>query len=121
MGYIGYVYVESKAFEFRSDVRGGVRFEERSKGLTRSVIMAWPPIHWLLVAWDFLAPVEKAKEKWRTFRFGSIVYVLLRRTNRYGNFLEISEYGRRVGGASSSFQRVKMERVGQTGVSSYLS
>jgi hypothetical protein len=93
MGYIGYVYVESKAFEFRSDVRGGVRFEERSKGLTRSVIMAWPPIHWLLVAWDFLAPVEKAKEKWRTFRFGSIVYVLLRRTNRYGNFLEISEYG----------------------------
>jgi hypothetical protein len=93
MGYIGYVYVESKAFEIRSDVRGGVRLEERSKGLTRSVIMAWPTIHWLLVAWDFLASVEKAKDKWRSFRFGSIVYVLLRRNNRFGNFLEISEYG----------------------------
>jgi hypothetical protein len=89
MGYLGYVYVESKSFEFRSDVRGGVRLEERSKGLSRSVIMAWPMILWLLVAWDSLTPVGKAREKWRSFRFGSIVYVLLRRNNRFGNFLEL--------------------------------
>ena len=93
MGYLGYVYVESKSFEFRSDVRGGVRLEERSKGLSRSVIMAWPTILWLLAAWDSLTPVEKAREKWRSFRFGSKVYVLLRRINRFGNFLELSEYG----------------------------
>jgi hypothetical protein len=44
MGYLGYVYVESKSFEVRSDVRGGVRLEERSKGVSRSVIIAWPTI-----------------------------------------------------------------------------
>jgi hypothetical protein len=93
MGYLGYVYVESKSFEVRSNVRGGVRLEERSKGLSRSVIMAWPSIFWLLAAWDSLTPLEKTREKWRSFRFGSIVYVLLRRTNKFGNFLELSEYG----------------------------
>ena len=93
MGYLGYVYVESKSFDFRSNVPGGVRLEERSKGLSRSVIMAWPIILWLLVAWDSITPVEKAREKWRSFRFGSKVYVLLRRNNRFGNFLELSEYG----------------------------
>jgi hypothetical protein len=93
MGYLGYVYVESKSFEVRSDVRGGVRLEERKKGLSRSVIMAWPTIFWLIVAWDSLTHADKAREKWRSFRFGSIVYVLLRRKNNFGNFLELSEYG----------------------------
>jgi hypothetical protein len=32
MGYLGYVYVESKSFKVRSDVRGDVHLEERSKG-----------------------------------------------------------------------------------------
>ena len=36
---------------------GGVRLEERSKGLSHSVIMAWPTMFWLLVAWDSLTPV----------------------------------------------------------------
>jgi hypothetical protein len=93
MGYLGYVYVESKSFEIRSDVHGGVRLEERSKGLSRSVIMAWPTIFWLIVAWDSLTPADKAREKWRSFRFGSKAYVLLRRKNNFGNFLELSEYG----------------------------
>jgi hypothetical protein len=93
MGYLGYVYVERKSFEVRSNVRGGVRLEERSRGLSRSMIMAWPLIFWLLAAWDSLTPLEKTREKWRSFRFGSIVYVLLRRNNKFGNFLELSEYG----------------------------
>jgi hypothetical protein len=93
MGYLGYVYVESKSFEFRSAVRGGVRLEERSKGVSRSVIMAWPTIFWLIAAWDSLTPSNKDREKWRSFRFGNIVYVVLRRKNKFGNFMEISEYG----------------------------
>jgi hypothetical protein len=55
--------------------------------------MAWLTIFWLLVAWDSLTHVEKAREKWRSFRFGSKVYILLRRNNRFGNFLKLSEYG----------------------------
>jgi hypothetical protein len=72
---------------------GGVRLEERSRGLSWSVIMAWPSIFWLLATWDSLTPLEKTREKWRSFRFGSIVYVLLRRNYKFRNFLELSEYG----------------------------
>ena len=82
-----------ESFEVRSYLCGGVCLEERSKGLSRSVIMVWPTIFWLLAAWDSLTPSDKAREKWRSFRFGSKVYVLLRRSNNFGNFLELSEYG----------------------------
>ncbi|KAE8038637.1 hypothetical protein FH972_011125 [Carpinus fangiana] len=34
-------------------------------------------------------------ENWRTFRFGSFAYVMQRRNNSYGNFLELSKYGGR--------------------------
>ncbi|KAE8124878.1 hypothetical protein FH972_019723 [Carpinus fangiana] len=37
--------------------------------------------------------VKLRREKWRSFRFGSKAYVLLRRKNNFGNFLELSEYG----------------------------
>ena len=39
MGYIGYVYVESKSFKVKSNVCGGVRLEERSKGVSQWVIL----------------------------------------------------------------------------------
>jgi hypothetical protein len=115
IGYLGYVYVESKSFEIRSDVRGGVRLEERSKGLSCLVTMAWPTIFRLLVAWDSLTPLEKAREKWRSFRFGSKVYVLLRRNNRFGNFLKLSEYEEKDRRSFVIiFGRVKTEEAGLT-------
>jgi hypothetical protein len=40
MGYLGYFYVETKAFEIRSNVQGGVLLAEKSTGKTQSVIMA---------------------------------------------------------------------------------
>ena len=78
MGYIGYFYVEKKSFEFKSKVKGGVCLAEKSKGVYRSVIMAWPLVFWFLISWDFLSHNDKTKENWRTFRFGNIVYVLQR-------------------------------------------
>ena len=44
MNYLGYFYVETKAFEIRSNVQGGVQLAEKSKGRTRAVIVAWPTI-----------------------------------------------------------------------------
>jgi hypothetical protein len=93
MGYLGYFYVENKAFEFRSNVQGGVQMAEKSRGKCRSVIMAWPSIFWLVSAWDYLTNTETARENWRTFRFGCLAYVMQRRNNSHGNFLELSEYG----------------------------
>jgi hypothetical protein len=93
MGYLGYFYVENKAFEFRSNVQGGVQMAEKSRGKCRTVIMAWPTIFWLVSAWDYLINIETSRENWRTFRFGCLAYVMQRRTNSHGNFLELSEYG----------------------------
>jgi hypothetical protein len=93
MGYLGYFYVENKSFEFRSNVQGGVQLAEKSRGKTREVIMAWPAIFWLVSAWDYLSNSETVRENWRTFRFGWLSYVMQRRKNSNGNFLELSEYG----------------------------
>jgi hypothetical protein len=93
MGYLGYFYVDSKAFEIRSNVQGGVQLAENRRGRTRSVIMAWPTIFWLASAWDYLTNIEIGSENWRTFRFGCYSYVVQRRKNSFGNFLELSEYG----------------------------
>jgi hypothetical protein len=92
MGYLGYFYVETKAFEIRSNVQGGVQLAEKSKGKTHSVIMAWPTIFWLAGAWDYLTNNEIVSENWRTFRFGCCSYIVQRRKNSFGNFLELSEY-----------------------------
>jgi hypothetical protein len=36
---------------------------------------------------------EEDNDKWRMFRIGSTVYVVLRRKNKHGQFIELSEYG----------------------------
>jgi hypothetical protein len=58
MGYLGYFYVKTKAFEIRCNVQGGVQLAEKSRGRIRSVIMAWPTIFWLASAWDYLTNNE---------------------------------------------------------------
>jgi hypothetical protein len=57
--------------------------------------MAWSTVFWLFNAWDFLITSEMVHENWRTFHFGSFAYVMQRRNNSYGNFLELFEYGGR--------------------------
>ena len=76
MGYLGYFYVEMKAFEIRSNVQGGLQMAEKSREKTRLVIMAWPTIFWLVSAWDYLTNDEIVGENWRTFRFGCYSYIL---------------------------------------------
>jgi hypothetical protein len=66
---------------------------EKSRGKTRSAIMAWPTIFWLVSAWDYLTNSEIVCENFRTFRFGCFSYVMQRRKNSYGNYLELLEYG----------------------------
>jgi hypothetical protein len=55
--------------------------------------MAWSIVFWFLMSWDNLSQNDKTQENWRTFRFGNIVYVIQRRSNNCGNFMEFSEYG----------------------------
>jgi hypothetical protein len=93
MGYLGFFYVEKKSFEFRSDVQGGIRLKEWSKGVHRWVIMAWPTISWFSEACSALSASGVVEGKYETFRFGDRRYVLMRRSNSFGSFLELSEFG----------------------------
>jgi hypothetical protein len=48
MGYLGFFYVEAKAFEICSKfcVGGGVQLAERSRGLLRAVFLERVSINW---------------------------------------------------------------------------
>jgi hypothetical protein len=61
MGYLGYCYVDSKSFEFRSEVSGGVRLAERTRNLFRAVIPGWPSLVWLMQAVERLSKGEEDK------------------------------------------------------------
>jgi hypothetical protein len=100
MGYLDYCYVDSKSFEFRFEVSGGVRLAERSGHLFRGVTLGWSSLVWLIQVVERLSKGEEDNDKWRTFRLGSTVYVVLRRKNKYGQFIELSEY---VGGGRRSY------------------
>ena len=64
MGYLGYFYVETKSFEIRSNVEGAVQLAKKSRGKSRSVIMAWVTVLWLVSAWDYLTNNDRVHENW---------------------------------------------------------
>jgi hypothetical protein len=100
MGYLGFCYVDSKSFEFRYDVSGGVRLAERSRSIFPVVILGWSSIVWLMKAMEGFTKGDESSENWRNFCLGSTTYVVLRRTNKHGQYIELSEYG---GGGRRSF------------------
>lgn len=69
MGYLGFFYVEAKSFEFRSEISGGVRLAERSRGVFRVVVLGWPSVFWLMQSLEVLIKGDKLSESWRTFRW----------------------------------------------------
>jgi hypothetical protein len=60
MGYLGFFYVETKAFEIRSEfcVGGGVQLAERSRGLFRAVFLGIVSINW------FRKSMEALQQGW---------------------------------------------------------
>ncbi|GLT60936.1 hypothetical protein SLA2020_336750, partial [Shorea laevis] len=94
MGYLGFFYVEAKSFEFRSAIGdGSVRLAERSRGLFRAVHLSRMSFGWFVSSMEALRVEGDAKEFCRTVRVGTTVHILHRRGNKYGRFLELSEYG----------------------------
>jgi hypothetical protein len=52
MGYLGYFYVEAKAFEVQSEIgNNGIRLAERSKGVYGAVCLGKPLVGWLTKTW----------------------------------------------------------------------
>jgi hypothetical protein len=61
--------------------------------LFRAVILGWSSLVWLMQAMERLSKGEEDNDKWRTFWMCSTFYVVLRRKNKHGQFIELSEYG----------------------------
>lgn len=74
MGYLGFCYVDSKSFEFRSDVSGRVRLAERSRSISWAIILGWPSIVWLMKAMERFTKGDESSENWRTFCQGSTMW-----------------------------------------------
>jgi hypothetical protein len=89
MGYLGFCDVDSKSFDFRFDVSGGVRLAERSRSIFQAVVLGWPSIVWLMKAMERFTKGDESSENWQTFRQGSIAYVVLRRKNKHGHYIEL--------------------------------
>jgi len=105
MGYLGFFYIEPKAFELHSeDGIGGIRFAERSRETYWAVIMGNPSVMWLRSTVEELVWGTVLREFYRSFRSQSIVYIAQRHANSHGRFLELSTYGVGGGEASLSFQ-----------------
>jgi len=75
MGYLGFCYVESKSFEFRSEVSGGVQLAKRSRCIFRAVFLRWPSLFWLMQAMEGFIKGDDSNENWRTYRQGSTAYM----------------------------------------------
>jgi len=94
MGYVGYFYVETKSFEFRSDVcvGDGIRLAEWNKGLFRAVFLNKLSVEWFRRSMEELKQGGEIRDFCRTYRVGSTAFILQRRGNDHGRFLELSEY-----------------------------
>jgi len=95
MGYLGYFYIESKSFELRSGVGNrGCPLAEWSRGVFRSVVMDFQSMVWMLHMMEELMNGLASKEFCRSHRVGELVIILQKCQNHYGQFLEITEYGK---------------------------
>ncbi len=92
MGYLGYFYVECKSFEIRYGV-GNVRFAEKSKGIFLAVGIGFQSLVWLVKTMEVMIKEDNLKEFCRSFRVGDIVYIVQKRQNNHGKFLELADYG----------------------------
>ncbi|GLT69622.1 hypothetical protein SLA2020_417590 [Shorea laevis] len=94
MGYLGHFFVELEAYEIRTIVGfNGIRFAEWRRGTIRAVMMAKPSVLWLKKTMEDLIKGADIKDFYRQTCSGNAVLVAQRRSNGYGHYLELSEYG----------------------------
>ncbi len=71
---------------------GSVQLAERSRGNFIALVLGRLS-RWLRNLMEALHKGGDLKEFCRTYRVGNTVYILKRRGNNHGRFLELSEYG----------------------------
>ena len=94
MGYVGYFYVESKSYELRaSDGNQNIKLTEWGRVNLSTVVMGVTRLVWLLKMMNELMQEAVGIGACRDHRMGDSVMFLQKRMNKYGKFMEITEYG----------------------------
>jgi hypothetical protein len=95
MGYVGYFYVESKSYELRlGDGSWNIKLTEWGRLYLSTVFMGEVRLVWFLKMMNELVLEMTGIGACRDHRMGGSVMFLQKRMNKYGKFLEITEYGR---------------------------
>jgi hypothetical protein len=111
MGYVGYFYVESKSYELRlCDGSRSIKLTEWGRLNLSTVFLGEVRLGWLLKMMNELVLETTGIGACRDHRMSSSVMFLQKRMNKYGKFMEITEYGR---GGRRSFVVIPEGREGQ--------
>jgi hypothetical protein len=111
MGYVGYFYVESKSYELRlGDGNRTIKLTEWGRMNLSTLFLGEVRLDWLLKMMQELVLDTIGIGACRDHRMGSSVMFLQKRLNKYGKFMEITEYGR---GGRRSFVVIPEGREGQ--------
>jgi hypothetical protein len=111
MGYVGYFYAESKSFELRvSDGSQNIKLTEWGRMNLSTVYLGEMRLVWLVRMMNELVSETTGIGACRDHRLGGSVMFLQKRMNKYGRFMEITEYGRR---GRRSFVVIPEGREGQ--------
>jgi hypothetical protein len=111
MGYVGYFYVESKSYELRlGDGSRNIKLTEWGRMNLSTVFMGEVRLVWLLKMMNELVLETTGIGACRDHRMGGSVMFLQKRKNKYGKFMELTEYGR---GGRRSFVVIPEGREGQ--------
>lgn len=85
--------MESKSYEIQSEIgNGGVRLDEKSRGIFRAVVMGRPSMVWLMNTMEALIKGDELRYVYRTFQIGNSVNVAERQENNHKKFMKLSEY-----------------------------
>ena len=94
MGYVGYFYVESKSYELRlGDGSRHIKLTEWGRLNLSTLFLGEVRLVWLLKMMQELVLETSGIGACRDHRMGSSVMFLQKRMNKYGKFMEITEYG----------------------------
>jgi hypothetical protein len=94
MGYVGYFYVESKSYKLRyGDGNHFVKFTEWGKANLSTDIMGITRAIWLSKMMNELVPETTGIGACRDNRERDSVMFLQKRMNKYGKYMEITEFG----------------------------
>jgi hypothetical protein len=110
MGYVGYFYVESKSYElWAGNGNQNIKLTEWVRVNLSTVVMGVTRLVWLLKMMNELVQEAVGIGACRDHRMGDSVIFLQKMMNKYGKFMEITEYGR---GGRRSFVVIPEGREG---------